>query len=182
MSSLSPSPPPLRLTTDGAPTPRVRSGGPGAADRRRSTGPIKPSSPRLRLVSDGPAVAAKRSPPRDADPAEPIREALDPRWVFAVRVAEQLQGAVLSADRRERLIRLGKVLGLTAFDASLIIAIVQDQARRGHAPESCPAAGEAQLRMIPRPDPARPSSRPLAVAALLVGLLAAELMLLSWLF
>ena len=118
-------------------------------------------------------------------PAEPIVEALDPRWVFAVRVSEQLQGAVLSADRRERLIRLGKVLGLTAFDASLVIAVVQDQARRGHAPESCPAAGEAQLRMIPLPHPARtgPSaSRPLAVAALLVGLLAAELMLLSWLF
>ena len=115
---------------------------------------------------------------------EPIREALDPRWVFAVRVSEQLQGAVLPADRRERLVRLGKVLGLTPFDASLVIAIVQDQARRGHAPASCPAAGEAQLRMVPRPAdrPASPMRRPLAVAGLLAVLLAAELMLLSWVF
>ena len=54
----------------------------------------------------------------------------DPRWVMAVRVAEQLEGTLLSPEQRQKLIRLGHTLGLTSFDANLIIAIVQDAAQR----------------------------------------------------
>lgn len=79
----------------------------------------------------------------------------DPRWVMAVRTAEQLQGAILSPEKRERLIKLGKTMGLSPFDANLIIAIVQDQARRGCQPTACPLAGEAQLAMIPAPSTAK---------------------------
>lgn len=45
----------------------------------------------------------------------------------------------------------GKRMGLTAFDCSLILAIVQDRARRGIAPEQCPAASESQLALVPLP-------------------------------
>lgn len=61
----------------------------------------------------------------------PALRPTDPRWVLALRVRERLEGALLRPDQRQRLIRLGSVLGLTAFEANLVIAIVQDNARRG---------------------------------------------------
>jgi hypothetical protein len=108
----------------------------------------------------------------------------DPRWVLAVRVAEQLEGAVLPPAKRENLLQLGKVFGLTVFDANLIIAIVQDQARRGHAAAYCPTAGEPQLRMVPPPTPTRwlNGRRTLALAALIAGFIALELAVLAWVF
>ncbi len=114
----------------------------------------------------------------------PIAGFGDPRWVLAVRCAEALQGAVLPPDKRQRLVDLGKRLGLTPFDANLVIAIVQDQARRGYAPELCPSAGEAQLRMVPLPghvdaDGAR-RRRAIITAGWLTLILGAELAML-WL-
>ena len=55
----------------------------------------------------------------------------DPRWMLAVQTRAKLQGALLSPADRQRLLEQGLTLGLTVFDANLIIAIVQDQARRG---------------------------------------------------
>jgi hypothetical protein len=81
----------------------------------------------------------------------PLTGPTDPRWVLAVRVGEQLEGEVLRPEKRQRLMKLGRVLGLSAFDATLVIAIVQDQARRGYAPGHCPAAAEAQLTMVRLP-------------------------------
>jgi len=78
----------------------------------------------------------------------PLRGATDPRWVLAVRCAEQLQGAILSPERRERLIELGRVLGLSPFDANLVIAIVQDQARRGYPPAQSLEMCEPHLAMV----------------------------------
>ncbi len=111
-----------------------------------------------------------------------IAGAGDPRWVLAVRCAEALQGAVLPPEKRQRLVDLGKRLGLSPFDANLVIAIVQDQARRGYAPELCPSQGEAQLRMVPLPgytdaDGAR-RRRAMATAGWLTLVLAGELALL----
>ena len=63
--------------------------------------------------------------------------AFDARWVMAARVASQIQGgqaAILSPDRRARLITTAAHLGLRRFDANLIIAIVQDSARCGQEP------------------------------------------------
>jgi hypothetical protein len=65
--------------------------------------------------------------------------ATDARWVFAARVGESLEGhsaAVLPPEKRERLMRLAEVIGLRAFDANLIIAIVQDSVRCGLEPLS----------------------------------------------
>ncbi len=75
--------------------------------------------------------------------------ATDPRWVLAMRVGEAMEpGGVLRPEKRETLTRIGKMLGLTAFDVSLVIAIVQDQVRRGHPTLQAPGAGADQLAMI----------------------------------
>ncbi len=55
----------------------------------------------------------------------------DPRWVLAVRTHSQLQGTTLTYERRQRLMRTAEQLGVRPFDANIIIAIVQDHARRG---------------------------------------------------
>ena len=123
------------------------------------------SSPLPRLIR--PLETAPPSAPAIADPT-------DPRWVLAVRTAEQLQGPILPPERRERLLRLGKVLGLKPFDTNLIIAIIQDRARRGCPASECPAAGAPQLALITLPDSRVPHrQRPawataVAVAAFLV--------------
>lgn len=62
---------------------------------------------------------------------------LDARWVFAVSVAREIElsgapgAGVLSPERRKNLSRLATRLGLRAFDANLVIAIVQDGCRSG---------------------------------------------------
>jgi len=104
-----------------------------------------------------------------------------------VRTAELLQGNILSPERRERIIRMARLFDLTPFDANMIIAIVQDQARRGIAPHLCPAAGEPQLRMITPPKrttilQAIGSRYGTRVIALLSILIAIEAAILLWAF
>ncbi|MCP3902830.1 MAG: hypothetical protein GY715_04265 [Planctomycetes bacterium] len=99
------------------------------------------TQPNLRLVgSENPAnVAAWVTGGRDAravaaenrSAATATLDPTDPRWVLAVRTQTQLQGSVLSPERRTRVMRTAAHLGVRPFDASVIIAIVQDQARRG---------------------------------------------------
>lgn len=55
----------------------------------------------------------------------------DPRWVLAMQTQARLQGATLTPERREQLIRNGAKLGLRPFESNLVIAIVQDRARIG---------------------------------------------------
>jgi hypothetical protein len=55
----------------------------------------------------------------------------DARWVLAIRAAHALEGAQLRPERREKLVRLATTLGMRPFDANLVIALVQDRARRG---------------------------------------------------
>jgi hypothetical protein len=58
----------------------------------------------------------------------------DPRWVLAARAALSLSGgraAILIPEKRRALDACARRLGLRPFDASLIIAIVQDAVRRG---------------------------------------------------
>ncbi|MFG0252816.1 MAG: hypothetical protein ACF8NJ_08090 [Phycisphaerales bacterium JB038] len=79
----------------------------------------------------------------------------DPRWVLAVRVAQALEGAQLRPERREKLLKLATHLGLRAFDANLVIALVQDRARRGEL-EMTLGAGLTRdmahdLKLIPAP-------------------------------
>lgn len=111
--------------------------------------PRRPAPSRLRLTpgsADAPPATVRNAPQ-----TTPLQGSSDPRWVLAVRTAELLQGNILSPERRERIVRMAKLFDLTPFDANMIIAIVQDQARRGIAPHLCPAAGEPQLRMITPP-------------------------------
>jgi hypothetical protein len=107
--------------------------------------------------------------------------------VLAVRTAERIQGNLLSPEQREKLLRLGQTLGLTAFDANLVIAIVQDQARRGVLPGQCPTAGTEQLTMVPRPRRGRGSTwlkrrHARTIGWLMLGLLGLETAAILWLF
>lgn len=133
----------------------------------------------LRLVGEELAPA----PPAHADP---IQGTHDPRWVLAVRVAEKLEGTLLRPEHRQQLVRLGRMMGLNVFDCNLVIAIVQDQARRGQKPGDCPTAGEAQLCMVPLPRRVtflqtlrrRPA---MLIAGILATLIMIEMALLNWL-
>ncbi len=53
----------------------------------------------------------------------------DPRWVLAARAHHELDGSTLSPERRDRILRTARRLGVRMFEANLIIAIVQDHAR-----------------------------------------------------
>ena len=170
--------------------------------------------PRLRLVGAEPTVGSpsrKAGKPvtrrettvtaavkqkRAASPAtqrklgsigKPITGPSDPRWVLAVRTAEDMEGSVLSPERRDRLVRIGRMMGLTAFDANIIIAIVQDQARRGFEPAYCPIAGEQQIEMVPLPRRHQiksmlPAHNAMKIAAVLGALIATEIVILNIFF
>lgn len=102
-----------------------------------------PASP-LRLVATAtgapssawleprPAVAGERRVAREVRAAalQGNLDPTDPRWILAGRTRDALQGAALTAERRQGLLRLAQRLHLRPFDANLIIAIVQDEARR----------------------------------------------------
>ena len=129
------------------------------------------TDPALRLVGTDPEAAGPNAP-------TPITGATDPRWVLAVRTAESLQGDILPPEKRERLIALAKMMGLTPFDGCLIIAMVQDQARRGLLADHGPAGVGPQLSMIPLPRPRRLFAglreNPGQVAMLTAGILALQ--------
>lgn len=105
----------------------------------------------------------------------------DARAILAARVAESIEGgraAILRPLARRNLNAVGAALGLRPFDTSLVIAILQDQARQGGAH----AADDRRLAMLPRGTPrqfARASNRRTAlyavigVAVLAIGLFAA---------
>lgn len=72
-------------------------------------------------------------------------DATDPRWILAARVQSQLEGATLPPEGRARVMKAAAHLGLRPFDANVIIALVQDRARRG---ETVQGAAEV-LKMVP---------------------------------
>jgi hypothetical protein len=127
----------------------------------------------LRYPAEDRAVDARpvsrapgRAVPRKAQPLHPT----DPRWVLAIRAAESMQGAILPSEQRDRLIRIGRTMGLNAFEANLVIAIVQDQARRGSGPREAADL----LKMVPTHGERETRRSPWLVAGLLAGLIAIE--------
>lgn len=72
----------------------------------------------------------------------------DPRWKFALETQQALQGAVLSFEDRRQLLSLAQRTGIRAFDANLIIALVQDRARRGEPLEHAAAT----IAIVPKPE------------------------------
>ncbi|KAA0216232.1 MAG: hypothetical protein DYG94_05665 [Leptolyngbya sp. PLA3] len=114
--------------------------------------PGLPDTPALRLVG---AARGEPATSLQADiPASPL-EAGDARWILAVRVAAAIEGeraAVLTPEKRERLLKLARLLGLRDFDAALIIAIIQDSARCGLGPLADTTA--ERIAMVRKPQPA----------------------------
>lgn len=72
----------------------------------------------------------------------------DVRLSFATQVATRIEGgkaAILRPAARERLLSEGKAVGLRPFDVSLVIAIVQDAARRGEGVATGPVSSRLGL-------------------------------------
>lgn len=92
------------------------------------------------------AVAEEMLRAREATRTQAL-DPMDPRWTLACATRDSLQGAMLTYENRRKLMMLAQRVGIRAFDANLIVAIVQDRARRGEPIES---AAEA-LSVIPRP-------------------------------
>jgi hypothetical protein len=102
---------------------------------------------RPRTLSLGNAAAAPRHRALRADNAA---VEVDPRWVIAVAATRSLEGgraAIMTVESRRRVASLARSLGLREFDASLVIAIVQDAARRG---EPLGGATAARLELVPQ--------------------------------
>jgi len=142
-------------------TPFSRAGG----ERRSRSGAVR-----------GPAGAPDATGPMHGvrpDAVPPMLDADDPRWVLALRVREAMQGPLLPPASRSRLDRLGRVLGLTPFEVNLVIAIVQDQRRRGGGLDDAAPS----LAMVPRYHRRgrSPSINRWHVAAWLAALLTTEL-------
>lgn len=77
----------------------------------------------------------------------------DVRWIFALRVSNALDGgraAILTPLKRRELVAAAVGEGMRAFDANLVIAIVQDAARRGELGERAKAVQSmgASLAMV----------------------------------
>lgn len=134
-------------------------------------------------AGEGPSQAALQAA-RELEVARANRQAsaidaLDARWVFACRVASNLEGgraAILRPQARDRLLGQAARLGLRPFDAHLIIAIVQDSARCGQEPLGLGTA--ERLPMIRKPHTPTPASLPIAARlgiSLAVGALLAAL-------
>jgi hypothetical protein len=80
------------------------------------------------------AVAHEMLQARENARARALDPAIDPndsRWKLAIETQRALQGTVLAYEDRARLLALATRLGIGAFDANLIVAVVQDRARRG---------------------------------------------------
>lgn len=130
----------------------------------------------------GPNVAETTAIARENRQAarNPTLEPTDPRWVLAVRTRTQLQGAVLTPEKRERLMRLANLMGLRPFDANVVIAVVQDAARRGEPLSSVTDS----LSVLPKADPSRHRQSGLLAWRWVVAILAAliaNLLLIQWL-
>lgn len=114
------------------------------------THPVDRRAPALRLVGTPPTAPDGRM--RRVIQRENQRSAglssHDARRIIAARTAELLEGgraAILPPERRATLVDLAGRLGLRPFDASLIIAIVQDGARRGVSVEDTDTTDRLRL-------------------------------------
>ncbi len=111
-------------------------------------------------------------------PRVPLQEN-DPRIVFAAAVAACMEGgkaALLRVEHRNKLHKSARRLGLRVFDANLIIAIVQDAARRGEVlPSSGQFTRDAQKRinstlsLMPGPQTWSDDAKGLAVIAVVLA-------------
>ena len=99
----------------------------------------------------------------------------DARWQLAGETQRALQGAVLAYEDRKRLLALANRLGIRAFDANLIVALVQDRARRGEPLESA----SDTIEMLPRAVSPRRDWTPIWTAAILIAMIV-DSVLIAW--
>lgn len=94
----------------------------------------------------------------------------DPRWILAMQTQARLQGAMLTPERRDQLMRSATKLGLRPFEANLVIAIVQDRARAGQrVDEAAPTIAMLRPSTSPKMQAASSSILHYWVAALLAA-------------
>ncbi|MBL9149488.1 MAG: hypothetical protein JNM94_12435 [Phycisphaerae bacterium] len=60
----------------------------------------------------------------------------DPRWRVALETAKLLEGPLMTFERRRRVLAFAQSVGVRPFDTHLIIAAMQDRARRGEPLDS----------------------------------------------
>lgn len=155
----------------------------GASQKsQRGSGVLRPvASVRLTgtgLLDDSASAEAARSVAIENLSAARM-SALDARWIVAVQVERALEGgkaAILPPEGRTRLMALAERVGLRPFDASLVIAVVQDAARAGEDPLG-PLAVD-RLRLVREGDASplytrRASRVPYVAAGLLIVAIAA---------
>jgi hypothetical protein len=142
-------------------------------------------APALRLASVGPigpdAGAVARI--RQENLAAGSLSADDARWILAAQAAATLEGgrlAMLRPERRRALVSVATKIGLRPFDASLVIAIVQDAARCGERPLGDGAS--QRLRLVRAATPGNGSARSILVALAAAAAIAAAglLALIRW--
>jgi hypothetical protein len=107
---------------------------------------------------------------RDLDPR-------DPRWQVALETASRLEGSLLTFERRRAILAFAAKVGVRPFDANLIIAAVQDRARRGEPLEDARSTVLIAAPVVRRP---RRRSRSIAVYATTAILAIAAHAALAW--
>lgn len=123
--------------------------------------PPPASQPKLRLVgagvalprTDGAAAAFRREVARENHSARDL-SVDDLRDVFAAKVVGALDGgraAILRPQVRRDLVAAAVTLGMRPFEANLVIALVQDSARRGATGSAAVARAHlVEVRRVPK--------------------------------
>ncbi len=78
----------------------------------------------------------------------------DARRILLRRASREIEGgraAIIRPEVRRRLLQTAERLGVRPFDANLVIAVVQDRARRGEDPASAEAHATAVTTTLPHP-------------------------------
>ncbi|MBL4702219.1 MAG: hypothetical protein JKX85_13275 [Phycisphaeraceae bacterium] len=112
----------------------------------------KKASPKSALkISDFTHAGLSRKPSSPKPVCKPITEPTDGRWVLAVRTAESLKQGQLAPEKRDRLLKLGKLLGLSPMDANRIIHVIVEHADQGIDPQQLTRQSFAQLEQAQAP-------------------------------
>ncbi|HAI13205.1 MAG TPA: hypothetical protein DCM28_15965 [Phycisphaerales bacterium] len=99
-----------------------------------------------------------RNPEQNTPSIKPIKDPHDGRWVLAVRTAESIRHGQLEPEKHQRLVKLGKLLGLSPLDSQRIINIIVEHAQRGIDPAQLTRQTFAELEQT-SPPPMRPAGR-----------------------